>query len=89
MAGHNAGTLLIRLDTFRKVGPLDENFRIGEFIDWYGRANDLGLKSVTLPDVVTLRRLHGKNHSLSRKTETVGYAHVLKAILERRRGQQS
>ncbi|HSE73202.1 MAG TPA: glycosyltransferase family A protein [Dongiaceae bacterium] len=87
MAGHNAGTLLIRLDTFRKVGPLNENFRIGEFIDWYGRANDLGLKSVTLPEVVAMRRLHGKNHSLSRKTETVGYAHVLKAMLERRRSQ--
>lgn len=89
MAGHNAGTLLTRLDTFRKVGPLNENFRIGEFIDWYGRASDLGLASTMLPEVVAMRRLHGKNHSLSRKTETVGYAHVLKAMLERRRSQQS
>ena len=86
MPGHNAGTLLIRLATFLKVGPLDERFRIGEFIDWYGRANDLGLTSVMLPDVVTMRRLHGKNHSLSRKSEAVGYAHVVKAILDRRRG---
>lgn len=89
MAGHNAGTLLIRLDTFQKVGLLNENFRIGEFFDWYARANDLGMKSATLPEVVTMRRLHGKNHSLSRKAETVGYAHVLKAMLDRRRAQQS
>lgn len=87
MPGHNASSLLTRLETFRKVGPLDERFRIGEFFEWYARANDLGLKSVMLPEVVCMRRLHGKNHSLSRKTEAVGYAHVLKAMLDRRRGQ--
>lgn len=87
MPGYNATTLLTPLDVFRKVGPLNEGFRIGEFLDWYGRANDLGLKSAMLPQIVAMRRLHGKNHSLSRKTEAVGYAHVLKAMLERRRGQ--
>jgi glycosyltransferase involved in cell wall biosynthesis len=88
MPGHNAATLLMSLDTFRKVGPLDERFRIGEFIEWYGRAKDLGLKSVTIPEVVTMRRLHGKNHSLSRKTEAIGYAHVIKAMLDRRRAER-
>jgi glycosyltransferase involved in cell wall biosynthesis len=87
MPGHNAGTMLTRLATFRTVGPLNERFRIGEFFDWYSRANDLGLRSVMLPQVVTMRRLHGKNHSLSRKKEAVGYADVLKAMLDRRRGQ--
>ncbi|WP_119303749.1 glycosyltransferase family 2 protein [Dongia deserti] len=87
MAGCNASTLLTSLETFRKVGRLDERFRIGEFFDWYGRANDLGLTSAMLPQVVAMRRLHGKNHSLSRKTEAVGYAHVLKAMLDRRRAE--
>lgn len=85
MPGHNASTLLTRLDTFRAVGPLDERFRIGEFIHWYSRAIDLGLRSAMLPQVVTMRRLHGANHSLTRRNETVGYAHVLKSILDRRR----
>ena len=88
MPGHNAATLLISLDTFRRVGPLDEHFRIGEFFEWYARAIDMGLRSVTLPEVVTMRRLHGGNHSLSRKTEAVGYAHVIKAMLDRRRAQR-
>lgn len=87
MVGHNAGALLTRHETFRRVGPLNENFRIGEFIDWYGRAMDLGLKSVILPQVVSMRRLHGRNHSLTRKAEPASYAHVLKAMLDRRRGQ--
>jgi glycosyltransferase involved in cell wall biosynthesis len=87
MPGYNAGTLLTRVATFRKVGELNESFRIGEFIDWYGRARDLGLTSEMLPEVLAMRRLHGKNHSLSRKNEATGYAHVLKAMLNRRRGQ--
>jgi glycosyltransferase involved in cell wall biosynthesis len=87
MPGYNAGTLLTRLAIFRKVGPLDEGFRIGEFFDWYARANDLGLTSVMLPEVVAMRRLHGKNHSLSRKADVSGYTRVLKAMLDRRRMQ--
>ena len=88
MPGHNAATLLTRLETFRRVGPLDERFRIGEFFEWYGRANDLGLITTMLPQVVTMRRLHGRNHSLSRKTDAVGYAHVIKAMLDRRRAER-
>lgn len=89
MPGHNAATLLTLLATYRKVGPLDERFRIGEFFEWYGRANDLGLTSVMLPQVVTRRRLHGNNHSLSRKTDAIGYAHVIKAMLDRRRAERN
>lgn len=88
MAGHNIGTMLTRLETFRRVGPLDERFRIGEFFDWYARAGDLGLRSAMLPQVVSRRRLHGANHSLTRRSEAVGYAHVLKAMLDRRRTQR-
>jgi glycosyltransferase involved in cell wall biosynthesis len=89
MPGPSAGTLLTRLETFRKVGPLDERFQIGEFMDWYARASDLCRKAVTLPQVVTMRRLHGRNHSLTRKSQDVGYAHVLKAMLDRRRARSS
>jgi glycosyltransferase involved in cell wall biosynthesis len=88
MAGYNASTLLIPRDTFRKVGPFDERFRIGEFFEWYSRAQDLGLKAAMLPEVVAMRRLHGNNHSLSRNGETRGYAPALKAILDRRRAER-
>lgn len=87
MPGPSAGTLLTRLETFRKVGPFSEQFQIGEFMDWFARASDLGLNAVTLPQVVSMRRLHGRNHSLTRKTQDAGYAHVLKAMLDRRRAR--
>jgi hypothetical protein len=85
MPAYFAGTLLTRLATFCAVGPFNESFLIGEFFDWYGRAVDQGLKSTMLPHVVSMRRLHGRNHSLTRKNNSQGYAHVLKAMMDRRR----
>jgi hypothetical protein len=85
MPGYFAGTLLTRLATFCTVGLFNESFLIGEFFDWYDRAADLGLKSTMLPQVVAMRRLHGRNHSLTRKNNPQGYAHVLKGMLDRRR----
>jgi glycosyltransferase involved in cell wall biosynthesis len=88
MPAYSAGTLLTRLGTFCTVGPFNESFLIGEFVDWYSRAADRGLISTMLPHVVSMRRLHGRNHSLTRKTSPQGYAPVLKAMLDRRRAQR-
>jgi glycosyltransferase involved in cell wall biosynthesis len=85
MPAYSAGTLLTRLETFCAVGLFNESFRIGEFLDWYSRATDRGMRSTMLPQVVSMRRLHGRNHSLTRKTHPQGYADVLKAVLDRRR----
>ena len=84
MPAYSAGTLLTKIEIFRAVGLFDETFRVGEFIDWYSRAVDLGLNIEMLPQVVSRRRVHGSNHSLSAKAPQ-GYARALKAALDRRR----
>ena len=84
MPAYSAGTLLADVRTFNKVGAFSESFAVGEFIDWYGRATDLGITSVMLDNVLSSRRIHMHNHSkvvLTRKS----YAPVLKALLDRRR----
>jgi glycosyltransferase involved in cell wall biosynthesis len=87
MAAFAAGTLLATLATFRSVGAFDERFTVGEFMDWYGRAVDLGLDIIMLPETVTLRRVHDANYSTAKlRTET--YAPVLKTLLDRRRGRR-
>lgn len=86
MPAYSAGTLLAPREVFDRVGPFDENFEVGEFIDWYGRAKDMGTGSVMLPVVVSDRRIHKKNRStISLKKKS--YAPVLKALLDRRRAQ--
>ena len=85
MPATSAGTLLTRLETFCRVGGFDQSYRVGEFFDWYARANDLGLTTRILPDVVSRRRVHGDNHSRRSRAPETGYARVLKANLDRRR----
>jgi glycosyltransferase involved in cell wall biosynthesis len=85
MPAFSAGTMLASLDTVRSIGPFDESFTVGEFMDWYGRARDLRKEIVMLPDIVAMRRVHGANYSTKAlRTET--YLPVLKALLDRRRG---
>ncbi|RDE09537.1 glycosyltransferase family 2 protein [Pelagibacterium lacus] len=87
MPAYSAGTLLTRRDTFGAVGPFDESFAVGEFIDWYGRARDGGMEVVMLDAIVSLRRVHDSNYS-ARTLRSKSYAPVLKATLDRRRAQE-
>ena len=84
LSGH-VGTLLIRRASFFRVGPFTTEWRVGEFIDWFGRARELGLTEVTIPDVTLLRRLHTSNMMLRESHSTTDYARILKASLDRRR----
>ncbi len=79
------GTMLIRRIAYDRVGPISSEWRLGEFIDWYGRAVDGGLSSAMLPEVVLLRRVHADNMGVRRRGEQGEYARVLKALLDRRR----
>lgn len=84
MPAYSAGTLLTDIRTFSKVGGFSASFAVGEFIDWYGRATDLGITSIMLDQVLSSRRIHMHNHSKAVLTKK-SYAPVLKALLDRRR----
>jgi glycosyltransferase involved in cell wall biosynthesis len=79
------GTLLIRRQSFLRVGPFTTKYRVGEFIDWFARASELGLKQITIPDVLLLRRVHTDNMTRVERHSTVDYVRILKAALDRRR----
>lgn len=90
MPGYHAGTMVIRREAFSRVGLFDTNYQTGEFLDWYFRAKEKGLKEVLLPDVVMKRRIHSSNLGiLKRNTRTenthADYIRVLKASLDRKR----
>jgi len=90
MPGYHAGTMVIRREAFFRVGLFDANYQTGEFLDWYSRAKEKGLREVLLPEVVMKRRLHSSNLGiLKRNTQTenthADYIRVLKASLDRRR----
>ena len=79
--------MLIRRESFLRVGPFDETLRVGVTVDWYARAIEAGLRGVMLPEVVLERRLHLSNNGLRERASRHQYLHVLKQSLDRRREQ--
>jgi glycosyltransferase involved in cell wall biosynthesis len=86
--GPLASTMLIRRSAFDRVGLFAEKWQVGEFVDWYLRARELGLKSMMIPDVVLKRRIHSSNVGIRLRDKRTDYAHILKASLDRRRRQE-
>jgi len=85
LPGRHTGTMLIRRDSFEKVGLFETHWAIGEFLVWYGRAQLLGLREKMLPAMLLKRRLHSTNQGILKRSERGEYVRVMKKILERRR----
>lgn len=82
--GYLATTCLIRRHAFWEVGVFS-HIAIAEFIDWYLRAQEKGVRDLMLPDVLAYRRLHGANQGLVNRAGRANYAQAIKAALNRRR----
>jgi glycosyltransferase involved in cell wall biosynthesis len=80
--------MLARRTAFERTGPLREDLK-AEFVDWYLRAQDGGLKIRTLDELLVKRRIHGRNFSLQNKDIRHEYLRSLKASLDRRRAKAS
>jgi glycosyltransferase involved in cell wall biosynthesis len=85
MRGFFKGCMLIKRDSFFRIGPFDTRWKMGDFIDWYGRALDEGLKSIMLSEVVMRRRIHANNKGIQERKLRPEFARILKASLDRRR----
>ena len=86
--GLHAGAMLIKPEPFLRVGLFKSDLQLAEFVDWYARAMELGLKSLMLPDVVMKRRIHQTNQGTRHREARGDYVRVLKAVLDRRRRQE-
>lgn len=85
MPGYLMGAMLIRRESFDKVGKLDESLNLAEFIDWMSKADQKGLKHKVLGDLVMRRRLHTTNQGLTKKEHMQDYTAVVRAALKRKR----
>ena len=77
--------MLVRRDSFLRVGLFSTELKVGIGVDWHARANEAGLRSAVPPVVVLERRLHAENNGIRQRSARPQYLHVLKASLDRRR----
>ena len=83
--GRLAGTMLIERCAFDRVGPFDTSLKIGEMLDWVARAEQAGVATVLINDLVLRRRLHANNTGIRLKHQRGDYLKALRASVERRR----
>jgi glycosyltransferase involved in cell wall biosynthesis len=86
--GYFAGAILIPKLQFLRVGYFSDALRVAEFLDWYARAQESGLRSHMLSEVVMKRRIHDSNTGIRERQSRGDYARALKAALNRRRAIQ-
>lgn len=59
-------SLLIARHTLLEIGLMNEQIQMGEFIEWYIRAQQLGIKTNVVKQTLVFRRIHaghiGKSH---------------------------
>jgi glycosyltransferase involved in cell wall biosynthesis len=80
------GAMLVTHEAFDRVGPFVTGLRVGEFVDWGARAQELNLNQREIDDVVLWRRLHATNQGRLHADARGDYARVVRAALQRRRG---
>lgn len=87
--GPSICTILMRRESFLRVGWFSTDVKVGQFIDWYLRATELRLKIEMLPQTVMHRRLHERNLGLVSQQSNSEYLRILKQSLDRRRSALS
>lgn len=84
-AGYCKGTMLASREALERIGPFDLRWQVGDFIDWYAKALEQGLRHRLLPDILMRRRLHDTNLGIRARNSQSDFVHILKASLDRRR----
>jgi glycosyltransferase involved in cell wall biosynthesis len=87
--GPHVGTMLIRRESFERVGPFGTEWSVGEFLDWYGRAQLIGLREKMIPKVLLERRLHSANQGVLKRSDRGDYVRIVKKILDCRRKREA
>jgi glycosyltransferase involved in cell wall biosynthesis len=82
------GAMLIKRESFYRVGLFNTSLTLGDFVDWYKRATELDLKTLVLLEVVLKRRIHDDNQSVRDKHAVKDYVHIMKAALDRQRNNK-
>jgi glycosyltransferase involved in cell wall biosynthesis len=80
-----AVTMLIRRSSFLRVGGFKPGLKIAEWLDWGLRAQEAGLRSLMLNEVLLHRRIHGSNSSFTQIDQPPNLVRAIKESLDRRR----
>jgi len=77
-------TLVARREAFERVGLFDTTLKNASDVDWFARAQDLGITTEMLPDVLLDKRIHDRNTTRAGLNNPELLAVLRRSILRRR-----
>jgi glycosyltransferase involved in cell wall biosynthesis len=80
-----AGALLARRAAFEKVGAFDTRHRIACDVDWFIRAEEMKIKTASVPEVILYKSVHGSNLSNDAGKNNEELMRILRESVERRK----
>lgn len=83
--GRFPGTMLARREVFQHVGPFDPDFAVAFEVDWFARAQDAGVPSALIEEVLLRKRIHDHNNSIQREQFRREWFVVMRRSLTRKR----
>jgi glycosyltransferase involved in cell wall biosynthesis len=85
MPGELPSTMLIKRKAFFRVGLFEENWHVGQDVSWILRARERGIRTMMLPDLIYMRRLHKNNKGITHRQFINDRVKILKAHLDSKR----
>lgn len=83
--GRFPGTMLARRAVFDRVGPFDPAFSVAFEVDWFARAQDMGVPSAVVEEVLLHKRIHATNYAMQRQQFRREWFVVMRRSLVRKR----
>ncbi len=83
MSGYCPGAMLIRRNSFNKVGLFSTNYSAGEFLEWFIRARELQLKYKIDSRLALKRRVHSTNKTRIERHHS-DYLKIIRQSLKRK-----
>jgi glycosyltransferase involved in cell wall biosynthesis len=80
-------TMVVRRETFERVGPFDESMRAAEDLDWMLRASEEGVEIARLSRVLLRRRVHPASLTQDAAAGRAGLFRAFKGRIDRNRAR--
>jgi len=87
MAGYVPSCAMVKRASFFHVGWFSSHFKLGEFMDWYAKSKENGLKEYIIQEVLVHRRLHTSNLGIRKRQFQNDYLRIIRETLKRRKKQ--
>lgn len=81
------GCGLYRRSTFERVGGFNPAFRLSDDVEWFTRAREANMRIHVTDDTGLHYRVHENNITWGTDVYDLGYLHIIKGSLDRRRSQ--